>query len=164
MAILPLVRENDPILKQEGTPFDFSNPQINPIELAENLTETVIYNNGLGLTANQVGLPYKVFVLKSNPVLVCFNPKILDISSEEETLDEANLSFRGLILRVKRPKIIKCRFQYPNGQLTNEKFIGMTSRVFQQCYQTINGILFTDLVSKLELDIAKRKMKKRMKK
>lgn len=52
-----LVSNNDPILKTKTEVFDFKNPPTDPIKLYYDLGETMIENNGIGLSANQVGLP-----------------------------------------------------------------------------------------------------------
>src|SRR5665213_1536971 len=114
--ILDLVPPTDPILKQKLEKFSFTNPPTDPTQLARDITETMISKNGLGLAANQVGLPYRVFAMKSNPVYVCFNPIIVDISTEKIYLEEGCLTFPGLFIKIKRPKTIKARFTMPNGQ------------------------------------------------
>ena len=77
--ILKLTNE---IVKEPTQRFDFSNPPIDPTELFENLRDTMVANKGLGLAANQVGIPYNVFVI-GNPhipesIFSVFNPTIVD--------------------------------------------------------------------------------------
>ena len=62
--ILDLCSKNDPILRQSIPKFDFVNLPTDPIQLAKDLAETMLHNNGIGLAANQVGLPYRCFVIK----------------------------------------------------------------------------------------------------
>lgn len=159
--VCELVDKNHPILRQKTERFDFSNPPYDPVELAHRLTQTMISKGGVGLAAPQIGLPYRAFALKSNPVLVCFNPIVVDASSEEVEMEEGCLSFPGLILKVKRPKIIKVRFTLPNGETRTEKFIGMTARIFLHELDHLNGILFTSKVGKVTLEMAKKKANKR---
>ena len=63
---LRLVAETDPILRQVLTDFDFNNPPVNAIELASALVETCKQNRGIGLSANQCGYPFRVFVMGAN--------------------------------------------------------------------------------------------------
>jgi peptide deformylase len=142
MSILPLIPENDPRLKQVCEEFDFQNPPMNPEQLAVDLAETMIENKGIGLAAPQVGIMYRVFALIGNPIQVCFNPRIVDQTSEEVSLEEGCLSYPGLYVKIKRPSIIKVRFTMANGQTVTEKFIGMTSRGFQHELDHLNGVLF----------------------
>ncbi len=141
--------------------FDFSNPPINPIDLARDLTECMLEFNGLGLAANQVGLPYRVFTIKANPVLVCFNPRIVDSTTETVKLEEGCLTFPNLVLKVSRPKSIRCRFTLPNGYTDTYKYTGMTARIFQHEFDHLEGRLFTERVGPVSLTMAKEKMKKR---
>ena len=142
MAIQQLIPENDPRLREPCDPFDFTNPPMDPNQLAVDLAETMIHNNGIGLAANQIGIPYRVFAMTGEPIKVCFNPRIVDQTSEEVVLEEGCLSFPGLWVKVKRPSIIKVRYTMANGETVTEKFIGMTSRIFQHEFDHLDGILF----------------------
>ena len=89
------------ILKQKLEPFDFANPPTDPRKLAISLIETMVHYRGIGMAANQVGLPYRVFVMGAEKVgFACFNPEILE-SEGEETYDEGCITYPGLILKVK---------------------------------------------------------------
>lgn len=155
--VRPLVDKNNDILYQKTDRFDFTNPPIDPSELAHILAQTMIVNNGIGLSAPQVGLPHRAFVMMGKPILCCFNPIIVDTSSEEIYLEEGCLTFPGLIVKVKRPKMIRARYTEPNGQTKTNKFIGMTSRIFQQQLDHLNGILFTQRANSYHLEQAKKK-------
>jgi len=78
-----LVKDTDPILSQEMPRFDFDNPVVDPIQLAYDLVESMRHHKGIGLSANQIGLPYRVFAMEAVPAIVCFNPKLIDESSED---------------------------------------------------------------------------------
>ena len=140
--------------------FDFQNPPLDPAKIAHILARTMIEQKGLGLAAPQIGLPVRAFVMMSNPVLCCFNPKIVDRTSKMIILEEVCLTFRNLVLYIERPEIIKVRYTLPNGETVTQKLIGMSSRIFQHELDHLNGILFTSRVSSLKLDIAKRKAAK----
>jgi len=155
--VRPLVDKNNDILYQKTERFDFTNPPIDPSELAHILAQTMIVNNGIGLAAPQVGLPYRSFVMGGNPIFCCFNPVIVDTSSEQIYLEEGCLTFPGLIVKVKRPKMIRARYTEPNGQTVTKKFIGMTARVFQHELDHLNGILFTQRANSYHLEKAKKK-------
>ena len=153
--ILSLVKSDDPILREEMPLFDFANPPCDPIELAKNLTETMLANNGLGLSANQVGLRYRVFAISCNPVYVCFNPRIVDQTNSNVILmDEGCLSFPNLFLKIKRPRTIKVRFTKPNGDTETIKFDGITARCFLHELDHLNGIVFTSKANSYHLEKA----------
>ena len=123
--ILELVKEDAPILKQACEDFDFSNPPCDPIELAKNLNETMIAKDGLGLSANQVGLPYRVFVIrieKDEPFPI-FNPKILTMSDKMISMKEGCLSFPLLYMSIKRPDSVRIRFTDQYGETSTHRFI-----------------------------------------
>lgn len=156
-----LVEKSNPILKQKTERFNFSNPPIDPVLLARMLAETMIKNGGIGLAAPQIGLPYRAFALRTNPVMVCFNPLIADLSTEQIELEEGCLTFPGLILKIKRPSMIRARYTLPNGETKTDKFIGMTARAFLHEMDHLDGVLFTSHVGKVALELAKNKAKKR---
>lgn len=150
--ILKLLEHDDPRLKDGATvKFDVANPPINqvdwkpidPVKLAIDLTETMLNGNGMGLSAPQVGIPFNVFVIKASPVLAIFNPKIVDKSEEQIYLEETDLTFPGLSVKVKRPKRIRVRYTMPNGETVTEIYDGLTSRIFQHQMDYLEGVLFT---------------------
>jgi peptide deformylase len=156
------IDKTNQILFDEMLKFDFSNPPINPDELAKQLAESLIETTGVGLSANQIGLPYRAFALKSNPIYVMFNPIIVHSSEDEEYMEEGCLSFPNLIINIKRPKKIRVRFTQPNGKTTTEAFEGLTARVIQHEVDHLNGITFKQRATKYHLDKGLRKMKKRV--
>ncbi len=155
---LKLVPETDLILKQRCQEFDFDNPAFDPKQFAESLYTTMTKCNGLGLSANQVGVPYRIFAIRidADP-LVLFNPQIVDQSEETILLDEGCLSFPLLYMKIKRPDWIRIRFQTFDGQTYTEKYGGMTARVILHEYDHMEGITFKERASKFALDRAIRK-------
>lgn len=144
--------------------FDFNNPPVAPRYLAVSLIETMVANRGLGLAANQVGLPYRVLVMGAENVgFACFNPEILSVEGEETT-QEGCLSFPGLFLKVKRPYRIEVKYTDMAGVVQQKIFEGLTARIFQHELDHLNGVKFTSLVGPAALDIAKQKVKKNLKK
>lgn len=145
--IKPLVDRNDPILKTPAEPFDFDNPQMDPIELAHTLAQTMIHNAGLGLAAPQIGLPYRVCIINTNPLICMFNPRIVETSIEQVKLEEGCLTFPGVILSINRPKIIRVRYTLPNGETDTHQYIGMTARIIQHEVSHLDGRLFYEDVT-----------------
>jgi len=139
--MIKLAKYNE-LLSHPTNIFNFKEPQIDPKELANMLVKNLIHFEGNGVSANQIGLPYKVFVLNTDPKFVCFNPIITSSSDELIVLDETCLSHPGIIMKIKRPKHIRVRFQDPAGNFNVEKFTGMSARVFQQQHDLIEGITF----------------------
>lgn len=158
---IPLVEKNNSILKSKQEKFDFLNPPIEPIELAHILSKNMIKYNAIGLSANQLGLPYRCFVLSGQPILCCFNPVIVDVSDETIYLEELDLTRRGYNVKVKRPSTIKVRYAEPNGNIVTRKLTGMTARLFQQQLDYLDGINFISRASFFHKEKSKKEMKKR---
>jgi peptide deformylase len=154
-----LIPSDHPILNTAAEEFNFSDPQVDAYELANDLASHMKHFNGIGIAAPQLGLPYKVFAMNGDPLFVCFNPKITAVSGEA-MMDEGCLSFPGLYLKIKRPSDIRVRFQDYNGDLHVKKFSGMTARVFQHEFEHMEGDKFTDQVSDFVLRRAVEKQKK----
>lgn len=152
--ILKIVDPGHPGLYKVAEEFDFSNPPCDPVELANNLIETMVANKGLGLAANQCGLPYRAFVLWSEQPFVVFNPRIVDQSSEFIQLEEGCLTFPHLFVKIKRPKIIKVRYEDAQGETHTEKFIGMTARGFLHEMDHLDGIIYQKRASVPQLNKA----------
>jgi peptide deformylase len=161
--IYKLVDKYDPILSQPAEKFDFDNPQCDPVELFENLKETMIANRGVGLAAPQVGIPLAVFVVghpdDPDNVFPVFNPKIVDNSGEVYE-EEGCLSFPGLFIKVKRPASIRARYTTHNGVTDTIKFGGFTARAFLHEYDHIIGRTFLTRASSFAVERAKKQKKK----
>ena len=156
---LPLVAEDHPILKQKTERFDFENPPINPVELYQNLGETLRSHDALGLAAPQVGLPYRCFVLRTENILGVFNPILVDKSDEQVIMEEGCLSFENLFIKVKRAQRIRARFTTPDGQTQTAAFEGMTARAFLHEYDHLEGITFDKIANKFFVEAGRKKRK-----
>ena len=155
------LKMNDDYLWDEVPLFDFANPPVDPENLSMAMVSYMRDQGGIGLAANQVGYNFKMFVTEGEPAFAVFNPTITFSSPNKVMLDEGCLSFPGLLLKVSRPASIRVRFQDPYGNWITKQFAGMSARVFQHEYDHLFGVDFTDKVSKLKLDMAKRKAAKR---
>ena len=146
---------------EELEDFNFKDPQIDPVDLSQSMVSLMRTKMGYGLAANQVGLPLKMFVLDGEPAYAIFNPRITYFGEEEILLEEGCLSYPGLSLKIRRPRFIRARFQDPYGDYVTEQFDGITARVFQHEFDHINGVDFTQKVSKLKRDMALKRWKKK---
>lgn len=157
--IYELVDCNDPILKTVMEPFDFANPPIDPLELMENLAETMLQYNGIGLAANQCGLPYRAFIMRGAELIPVFNPRIVDQDPDTIYLDEGCLSYPNMFVKVKRPRTIKVRYTEPNGQTNTRVFDGITARVFQHELDHLDGINYQQRANRIHLEKARKDAK-----
>lgn len=154
-----LVSEDSPILSTKLEPFDFASPPIDPVELAKTLIENMRHYNGMGLSANQLGLPYRVFTIEANPPFACFNPKVVFQSDETANLMEGCLTYPQLWIKIKRSDHIKARFQDPYGNVITKVFGGYNARCFLHELDHLNGINYTMKADRFHLEQAKRKQK-----
>ena len=156
-AIAPF--QND-MLKEEG----FKDRK----ELTEKMFELMKKYGGIGLSANQVGLPFNMFVLGDHPQLenglkmACFNPMIISSSEEKVVMKEGCLTFPFLWLSITRPRKVVVKYEDENGELKEGHLDGMMSRIFQHEYDHMLGRVFTEYASKMKLDMAYKKAEKEM--
>lgn len=155
-----LVHYSDPVLTERTQDFNFHVPPFNPVQFADHLAQVMMKESGIGLAANQLGYSYRVCAIATNPILVMFNPRIVDFSDETFELEEGCLTYPGLIVKVTRPKSIRVRFTYPNGMTETNKYTGMTARIIQHEVEHLDGGKFYDGVSWYEKEKVKRWFKK----
>lgn len=161
---MELIKFTDPALRKVPETFDFETQ--NAQELADTLWEECRRLRGLGLSANQVGIDSKVFVMGSDDTnrKNVFNPHVISVSKETELAREGCLSYPGLWLSVKRPKEVTFSYQTVDGTHVVETFIGLQARIAQHEFDHMEGLNFTDHVSQLKLDMALKSLNKRARK
>jgi peptide deformylase len=163
LSVFELVPEDSDILRQVLTEFDFKNPPVNPNTFASSLVETCKKYNGYGLSANQCGFPYRVFVMGAGEDYVAFfNPKVVE-SVGEVHMVEACLSFPLLGLRITRPKEIVVEYQDFLGVKHTTRFNGISARCFLHELDHMNGIVYTQRTKPLALKTGLEKRQKTMK-
>lgn len=158
--ISKLVDDRDPILKEVMPDFVFESGDTTAMHVATLLGEAMLAYNGIGLAAPQIGEHIRAFAVRTDPVMVCFNPRIVDVSQEEIVMDEGCLSFPGAILKINRARHIRMRYQNPLGETMTDKFTGMTARIILHELDHLNGIVFTDLVKPMARALAMKKVQK----
>lgn len=163
--IYNLVDYYDDVLKTPTIPWDFSQRTEKEAEyIAFSLAETLGKLQGLGLSANQVGLKDRVCVINAGQeAWVMFNPQIIARTQTFANYSEGCLSYPGLFLKIPRSNNIKVRFQAIGGQLVEKEVEGLTAVCVQHELDHLDGIRYTDLVSPIKLEQAKRKIKKTLK-
>jgi peptide deformylase len=159
--MLNLVKDPDPILKQKAENWDFEN-HINAAVIEKEMLEIMKANNGIGLAGNQVSLLRRVFVMKltDGREIGFFNPTILvgDNDNQEDT--EGCLSFPNLWLKIPRHNKITAMYLDNTGKQCIIELEGLDSRCFQHELDHLDGITFTEYVSDLKLNMARKKQRK----
>ena len=144
----------DPVLREQSKPIEEITDEIK--ELAHFMIEYADQNNGIGLSAVQVGVPIRLFVLRDYVVLpdgkwsasapkVFINPKIVWKSKETETDDEACMSVPGLLVGpIERPKKVRVEATDLEGNMFVEEREGLNARVSFHENDHLNGVLQID--------------------
>jgi peptide deformylase len=167
MAVLEILRYPHPLLKKRCKKIETVDEEIR--ELVHQMTETMYDANGIGLAANQVGVPLRVIVVDVSPIdpqqefLALINPEII---SEEGEIDheEGCLSVPDCFEKVKRKEKISVRGLSPEGKDVSVSGEGILGFAIQHEIDHLNGILILDRVSGLKREIYRRKIKKEKKK
>ena len=127
--------------------IDSCSYNLNRHQLSEILIKNMFHYEGIGLSANQIGIWERAFAmvrdLENNEVMVCFNPRIIKSYSEEVEMEEGCLSYPELFLKIKRPDKIVVKYEDEDKKTHKMKLQGLASRVFQHEYDHMEGIDFT---------------------
>ncbi len=125
------------------------------------MVEAMHAEKGQGLSANQLGWPFRMFVLHHQDRDVCFINPTIHSYGKLVTKDEGCLSFPDLTIPVKRRA--KCHFHAWDirGDEVNEEVSGDLCRALQHEMDHLDGILFIDRTTqttdiKSELDLMKK--------
>jgi peptide deformylase len=160
---LKLVKENDAILREVASPWDFTVDG-DPNDLIRRMAKVMMENNGIGLAGPQVGINKRIFVMgNESKMFACINPEVVEASGNEMDI-EGCLSFPDLWLRVRRADTIKVRYYNAVGELIETEFNGLIARVFQHERDHLDGVCYDTRVAKLSLEMAKNRRKKRSRK
>lgn len=152
---LPVLIYGDPILRKRALPIEEITDEIR--QLAKDMIETMDFQHGIGLAANQVGRLVRMFVCRSYVIQpngnwemtepkVYINPKLTQHSEEIVEDDEGCLSVPRLRLDVIRPLKVTVEALDINGQTFIEELEGYNARIRMHENDHINGVLFIDRV------------------
>ena len=165
IPVLGLVSVTDPILRN---PLDSCSIGLDRTELQGELHRAMIHYQGIGLSANQIGIKERAFIMysdvKKKEMISCFDPLITEYSEEKIIMDEGCLTWPGLWLKVERSEGIQCVYNDVDGELVQVQMHGLEARIFQHEYDHMEGTNFTQRVSRLKLNMAKRRATKMKKK
>ena len=143
--ILQLTPNTHPILHERVKPCskDLDRPEMSRI-----LKENMIHYGGVGLSANQIGIGERVFIMMLNmeteETITCFNPRIIKRYDDNVWCEEGCLSFPDEIINVERPDRIVVKYEDEDGKDHKIKLSGMAARVFLHEFDHLEGIVFTE--------------------
>ncbi len=160
-----ILKYPDPILSERMPEFDFENPIVDPVQLEKEMIETMLSNGGIGLSANQVGVRTRMFVM-GHPKFrehaqAFFNPIIVGVTQDVIEDEEGCLSFSGVYVKIKRPRGVLVRFQNSKGETQEAEFFNTECRCFLHEFDHLEGITYKDRTSTLKWALAVKKSIKR---
>ena len=171
MALLPIVEVPDPRLREISAPVDSFDGDLRA--LVTDLFETMYDAPGIGLAAIQVGVAKRVLVIdlqepaeeEGEPVRdphAFVNPELTPVGDERVIYNEGCLSIPDQYGEVERAAVIDARWRTADGEAREGRFDGLMAICLQHEVDHLNGVLFTDHLSRLKRDmILKRVMKTR---
>jgi len=155
----------NPILAERMPEFDFENPITDPVQLEKDMIETMLAKGAIGLSANQVVVQTRVFVMGHRQfkehAQAFFNPIIVGVTDDLLEDEEGCLSFPNIYVKIKRPRGVLVRFQNSKGETQEAEFFGYECRCFLHEFDHLEGITYKDRLSTLKWALAVKKATKR---
>jgi peptide deformylase len=164
--VLPVVMYGTPVLRQKGAKIEAVTPTIK--RLIADMLETMYASKGIGLAAQQVGVPIQLTVIdvrgatdrpssleiKGEPAdvaslmpLVLINPEITPVG-EPIAGAEGCLSFPEIFAEIMRPDVVDIKALNEEGKSLEFRCSGLLSRAAQHETDHLQGILFIDRMDK----------------
>ena len=166
MALLPIKNCFDPVLRKQCQVIKNIDEEL--VTLSEDMIETTLAAPGVGLAANQIGIPWRLFVVNmgvetdKDNLITLINPEITATEGSEMG-EEGCLSIPDVIAEVNRATQIEVKAIDLNGNDVRFEAKGYLARALQHEMDHLNGVLFWDSLGKVKRDIMKRKFKKKLK-
>ena len=172
--ILPIIAYGDPVLRKVGVNIDKDYPNLS--ELIENMKETMVNAQGVGLAAPQIGKAIRLFIIDTSPFAkdeeleenereflanfkkIFINAKIVKEEGDEWSFSEGCLSIPEIREEVFREERITIEYVDENFKKHTDTLDGLAARVVQHEYDHIEGVLFTDKISSLKKRLIKKKL------
>ncbi len=163
--ILEITQYGNPILRRKCRKITELTEELR--QFGEDLIETMISAQGVGLAAPQVDRDLRMAVvdvshdpecitylrvdgeevaLEELMPLVFINP-VLELCGEKEAVTEGCLSIDGITAEVRRPSEVKATLQLLDGQTVVVETDGLLARAIQHEVDHLNGVLFVDRLS-----------------
>ena len=166
MALREIRTYPDPVLRNKTSRVERIDSTLD--RLIEDMVETMHAAPGVGLAANQVGVPLQLAVIdlssredeeQRHPLLVIINPELLVM--EGSVLEEEGcLSIPDYAEKVRRAARVKVRAQDRTGKQFELEAEGLMAKALQHEIDHLNGLLFVDRLSSLKKHLFKRRFRK----
>jgi peptide deformylase len=158
MPIRPIVEYPAAVLLEPGEAVVNFDAELKA--LVQDMFETMYDAEGVGLAAQQIGLPLRLFVMDCDGVkLVAANPEIVSVAGEQGG-EEGCLSVGKVHAELRRPEFAVLRAQDVTGKTFEHEASGLAARCFLHETDHNDGILFIRHLSPLRRDLVVRKFRK----
>ena len=149
MGLRKILTDKDPALHKVCKPVTAFDGKLH--KLLDDMRETLIDSNGVGLAAPQVGILRRIFLvdvgLDGNEIIEFINPEILETDGEQEGA-EGCLSVPGKYGLVKRPYWVKVRAQDRYGDWFEAEGEELIGRCFCHENDHLNGVVYTEVMER----------------
>jgi len=154
MALRNIVHNGDSTLRKVCRPVEKFDKRL--CVLLDDMAQTMVASNGLGLAGPQVGIVRRVVVVDisegEGTILEMVNPEIIETSSEMQTGSEGCLSVPGEFGIVTRPMKVKAKYQDRTGEWHEFEAEGLTARAICHECDHLQGRLFIDIAERMLTD------------
>ena len=169
MPIRPIIEVPDPRLRAISKPLEAFDDTL--ATLVADLFETMYDAPGIGLAAIQVAEPVRVLVIDlqepeeegGDPLKhprVFVNPLLTPVGDERITYNEGCLSIPDQYGEVERAATVDAVWRTPDGEERRERFDGLMAICLQHEVDHLNGVLFTDHLSRLKRSMLMKRLEK----
>ena len=155
--ILKINLEGHPVLHQKIEPTD-TTQDLEWDKIADLMHHTMQQANGLGLAANQVSVGIRMFTMWGNKTFI--NPTIIERSQETQLREEGCLSFPNLFLKIPRSQSVTVEYFNEKLEKSVDRFEDLWAQCIQHEIEHLDRVLFIDHVSKMKLEMARKKQRK----
>ena len=146
MGLRKILTDKEPALHKVCKPVEKFDWRLH--KLLDDMRETLIDSNGVGLAAPQVGILRRVVLVDlGDEILELINPEIIDTDGEQEGA-EGCLSVPGRYGLVKRPYYAKVRAQDRDGQWYEAEGEELIARCFCHELDHLDGLLYTQVMER----------------
>ncbi len=144
-------QKEEKFLRKKLTPFNLTRENKKELkELIKKMRTAMKEYNGIGLSANQIGVQKRIFVAQvpdnngRHKFYAILNPEITKVSKEKKAMEEGCLSVPEQFGLVERPYRVSLEGYNIQGKKVKIKAWGLLARVFQHEIDHLNGIIFLD--------------------
>ena len=146
MGLRKILTVKDPALHKVCKPVEKFDWKLR--KLLDDMRDTLIDSNGVGLAAPQVGILRRVVLVDTgDEILELINPVMLETDGEQEG-PEGCLSVPGKYGLVKRPYYAKVRAQNRDGEWYEAEGEELIARCFCHELDHLDGIVYTEVMER----------------